>query len=600
MDRRHFLAAGAGAPLAALPAPARAVGQKVLRVALPTAETSFDPAVVQDLYSNTINLHIFDPPLAFDPMARPVRLIPNTTVDLPEVSTDFRTYTLRLKPGILFHDDPAFRGRPRELIAADYAYSIKRVFDPRWKSQVLFQLEPARIVGIDKLRQRALKDKRPFEYDVEIEGLRVLDRYTLRIRLEEPNPRFVQSLSDSSVGAVAREVVEAYGDEVGLHPIGTGPFRLASWTRSARIVLERNATFREMTYDFEPAADAPELAAEVARLRGRRVPFVDRVEISVLEEDQPRWLTFIQGKLDHLELPWPFVPIAVPGGQIAPHLARHGVRARATQESSANIISFNIDDPVLGGITPERVALRRAISLAFDTREYIRSIYKGAGIVAQSPLVPGTFGFDGQPVTDLSTYSPTQAKALLDTYGYVDVNNDGWRERPDGAPLTLRMASTTTQRDREQNDQWRRFMKAVGLKIEFEIAQWPELVKRSLAGKLMIWQFGWTAGRPDSDLFFSIAYGPNLGSSNDARFDLAAYNRLYEEQRRLPDGEERRRVFLEATKLLVAYMPYKYAMHRIRYDLTQPWLLGYRRHPFTQRQWLWLDIDPAATGAAAA
>jgi ABC-type transport system substrate-binding protein len=143
-------------------------------------------------------------------------------------------------------------------------------------------------------------------------------------------------------------------------------------------------------------------------------------------------------------------------------------------------------------------------------------------------------------------------------------------------------------------------MKAIGLRIEFETAQWPELVKRSLAGKLMIWSFGWTANVPDSDLFFSIAYGPNLGSSNDARFDLPSYNRLYEAQRRLPDGEERRRVLLEATKLLVAYMPYKFTMHRIRYDLTQPWLLGYRRHPFTQRMWLWMDIDHAAAGAAPA
>ena len=593
IDRRRFLASSVAIPASSVAArPSGRATPRTLRVAFQTAETTFDPAQVQDLYSNTVNVHIFDSPLAYDPMARPARLIPNTAVALPEVSSDFRTYTVRLRSRIVFHDDPAFGGKPRELVAEDYVYSIKRVFDPRWKSQMLFVLETSRIVGIDAVRQRAVAQRQPFDYRSAIEGLRALDRYTLQIRLAEPDPRFVHTLATSVLGAVAREIVDAYGDDVGSHPIGTGPFRLASWTRSSRIVLERNPTFREVVYDFEAADDAADLAPDVQRLRGRRAPFVDRVEIAIIEEDQPRWLTFTQGKLDLLELPWPFVPIAVPNGRIAPHLARRGVRSRATQESSCNITSFNIDDPLIGGYTPDRVALRRAISLAFDTRDFIRSAYNGAGIPAQSPLVPGTFGFDQQPPTEMSEHSPASAKALLDTYGYFDSNGDGWRERPDGSPLVLRMASTGTQRERQQNEHWQRYMAAVGLKMDFEIAQWPELLKRSLAGKLMIWGFGWTANVPDSDLFFSLAYGPNLQSSNDARFDLPQYNRLYEQQRRLPDGEERRRVLLDATRMLVAYMPYKFYMHRIRYDLMQPWVFGFRRHPFTQRQWLWVDVDP--------
>ncbi len=604
IDRRGFLAASAAIPAAAACAAGAAetakpsTGTKMLRVAFPVAESAFDPAQVQDLYSGTINVHIFDSPLAYDPMARPARLIPNTLVALPDVSADFRTYTLRLRPGILFHDDAAFGGKPRELIADDYVYSVKRVFDPRWKSQVLFELEAAHIVGIDAVRQRALKQKQPFDYRVAVDGLRALDRYTLQIRLAEPDPRFINTLASNVFCAVAREVVDAYGDEIGSHPVGTGPFRLASWTRSSKIVLERNPTFREVVYDFVAASDAPDLAAELKGLIGRRAPFVDRVEILIIEEDQPRWLTFTQGKIELLELPFGYVPITVPNGRLAPHLARRGVRHRATQESSCNITSFNMTDPVVGGYAPERVALRRAISLAFDTRDFIRSVFNGSGIPAQSPLVPSTFGFDLQPPTEMSTFSPAQAKALLDTYGYADVNGDGWREQPDGSPLVLRMASTGTQRERLQNEHWQRYMSAVGLKMEFDIAQWPELVKRSLAGKLMIWGFGWSANVPDSDLFFSIGYGPNVQSSNDARFDLAPFNRIYEQQRRLPDGEERRQALLDATRLLVAYMPYKYYMHRIRHDLTQPWVYGFRRHPFSRRQWMWIDVDQDAAASS--
>jgi len=595
MDRRRFLAAGAAAPLAAAATTHAPPRDRTLRVAFPSPETGFDPAQVQDQYSAQINAHIFDAPLRWDYMARPARLVPNTTVGLPEVSSDFRSFTLRIRPGIWFQDDPVFRGQRRELVAEDYAYSIKRVFDPRWKSQMLFELEPAKILGLDEARQRALKGA-PFEYAAPIEGLRALDRYTLQIRLAEPAPRFVNTLTLATpLGAVAREIVEAYGDRIMEHPVGTGPFRLAHWTRTSRIVLERNPTYRDETWDFDPPADQPALAADAARLRGRKVPLVDRVEVTIVEESQPRWLSFDQGALDLLAVPFDYGPIAAPNRELAPHLARRGVRLQATPLADVSLVYFNMEHPVVGGYAPEKVALRRAVSLAFDSGRYIREIFRSSAVAADSPVVPGTFGYDPAFRTELSEYSPARAKALLDTYGYVDRNGDGWREQPDGSPLVLEMAASTSQLERRQNEQWRRSMDAVGLKMEFRIAQWPELLKQSLAGKLMMWGFAWEAGQPDSDLFFGLAYGPNLGSSNDARFGLQAYDALYAQQRRLPDGPERLALLREASRLLVAYMPYKFIAHRIQLDLSQPWVLGFRRPLFTTRLWAYLDIDATAS-----
>ncbi|MBA2271422.1 MAG: bicyclomycin resistance protein, partial [Chthoniobacterales bacterium] len=354
--------AGAAPPGATQNAPL-----KTLRVCFAVPETGFDPAQVQDQYSSTIINHIFDAPLRYDYMARPVQLIPNTAAALPEVSSDFRTFTVRLRPGILFQDDAAFNGHPRELVAADYVYSIKRVFDPRWKSQMLFILEAAKIVGIDLLRQRALKDKQRFDYVREIDGLRVLDRYTFQIRLEQPNPRFVYTLALAlPLGAVAREVVEAYGDQIAAHPVGTGPFRLAQWVRTSRIVLERNPTYRDEIYEFAAPADAPHLAREVERLRGRRVPLVDRVEVTIIQEAQPRWLSFEQGSLDHLLVPIEYGTLAAPNGKLAPSLARRGVRHDVTPMADLAMSYFNMEHPLVGGYTPEKVALRRAISLGFD------------------------------------------------------------------------------------------------------------------------------------------------------------------------------------------------------------------------------------------
>ena len=122
--------------------PARvADAPRVLRYAFPVAETGFDPAQVSDLYSATVIAHIFDSPLQYDFLARPAALRPATAAALPEVSPDGMAIRVRIRPGIFFADDPAFGGRPRELTAADYVYSIKRHYDPRWRSPSLGTFE---------------------------------------------------------------------------------------------------------------------------------------------------------------------------------------------------------------------------------------------------------------------------------------------------------------------------------------------------------------------------------------------------------------------------------------------------------------------------
>jgi ABC-type transport system substrate-binding protein len=232
---------------ASLPASLPASPPKVLRYAMKVAETGFDPAQISDLYSSTLCANVFEALYQYEFLARPVRLRPNTAAAMPEIADDYKTFTIRVKPGIYFADDPAFKGRRRELVAADYVYSIKRHFDPRWKSPRLNGLENSRILGLDDVRQDALKSKKPFDYDREVEGLRTLDRYTLRIKLGQSNPRFLDDLSDPAVtGAVAREVVEHYGDRIMEHPVGTGPFKLGTWRRSSLIAFDRNPGYREV------------------------------------------------------------------------------------------------------------------------------------------------------------------------------------------------------------------------------------------------------------------------------------------------------------------------------------------------------------------
>ncbi|MEP7297616.1 MAG: ABC transporter substrate-binding protein [Burkholderiales bacterium] len=569
-----------------------AAPEKVLRYSLRSAETGFDPAQISDLYSSLMAANMFDALYQYAFLARPVRLQPNTAAALPETSADFKSFTIRVRPGIYFNDDPAFKGKKRELVAADYVYSIKRHFDPRWKSPRLSGFQNDHIIGLDELRQAALKTGQPFDYDREIEGIRALDRYTIQFKLSRPNPRFADELSDPAVaGAVAREVVEAYGDKIMEHPVGTGPYRLATWRRSSLITFDKNPSYRDEFYNEEAPADDPLAQAAVAKLKGRKLPMIDRIEISIIEQPQPRWLAFVNREMDVIwQVPEDFTYTAIPNGQVAPNLAKQGIYQVRYLRNDVSLSYFSMDSPVVGGYTPEKVALRRAISLAVDVEREIHDVRRGQAVVAQSIVAPGLWGYDAAFKSEMGEFSRAKAQALLDLYGYTDRDGDGWREQPDGSPLVIEYFTQPDDLSRQLITQWKKNMDAIGIRIVFRTAQWPENMKGARVGKLMMWGLGYTAG-PDGEGFLELGYSGSKGQANYARFELAEYDRLFELQRTLPDGPERMQAMTDMKELLVAYMPYKAHVHRIWTDLAQPWVIGYHRNLFVAEFWRYVDVD---------
>ncbi len=288
---------------------------KVLRVSIPIAETGFDPQAAGDAYSNYVNRHIFDALYAYDYLARPYKLVPNTAVALPDISPDGKTWTIRIKPGIYFADDPAFKGKKRELTAADYAFAWKRILDPKMRSNA-FQTLDGKFEGADALVEAARKTGK-FDYDAVLEGLQAIDRYTLRLKLNYPSYELLTDLTTPATAAVAREVVDAYGDEstwVMANPVGTGPYRLAQWRRGQKIVLEANPAYREVLF---PDSGDPADRAKFAKLRGRKLPLVGRVEISVIEESNPQAPRLRESRA------------RLPGGSDRPHLERARSRRQA-------------------------------------------------------------------------------------------------------------------------------------------------------------------------------------------------------------------------------------------------------------------------------
>ena len=575
-------------------APVALAQNKILRVTFQAAETGFDPVRVHDYYSGMIIEAIYDTLLTYDYLARPAKLVPRAAESLPQVSADGKTYTFRIKKGIYFTDDAAFKGRKRELTAQDFAYSWRRFFDPKFRSPYAF-LFTGKIVGLDALGEQARKTGK-FDYEAPVAGLQTPDRYTLVIRLTEPDVNFAYVMAFPITSAVAREVVESYGEESLARPVGSGPFYLQRYVRSSKIVLAANPGFRGMTWDFDPG-DNPRFREIAEKMRGKRLPAIDGVEISVMEETQSRWLAFQRGETDIEYQLWDVAPtFMTDDGKLKPEFVARGIKLDRTVDPEVIYLAFNMQDKIgdkpnpLGGFGKERVALRRAIAMAYNINDQVRIIRKGQAVRADYPIPPGVAGHDPN-YRSLIPYDPRAANALLDRYGYKR-GPDGYRRQPNGEPLVVIYTTTPTERDRQFDELMKRALDSIGLHMEIQKERFPEYLKAQKRCRIMLGYGAWIADYPDGDNFMQLLYGPNIGESNNACYKSAEFDKRYAKTRAMHDGPERDRLYHEMTRIMETDTAWMFWDSRVRNSLQQPNVVGFTKHPVLHAEWAYIDLDP--------
>ncbi len=448
-----------------------------------------------------------------------------------------------------------------------------------------------KLTGIAAPIAAAQKPGARFDYDAPIEGLQAIDRYTIRLKFDQPEYSLLSDLTTINTAAIAREVVDAYGDASGwamANPVGTGPYRLKEWRRGQRITLEANPGFRDQTY---PDSSDPADKALLATMRGKKIPMIGRIEISIMEESNPRLLAFQGGDLDYLQIPNELIwNVLGPDQKLKPELAKRGIIVGTGIQPAVVYTYFNMEDPVVGGLTNDKVALRRAISMAYNVDEDIRIARQGQAEPSTQPLPPNVEGHDPN-FRNYVRYDVAGAKALLDKFGYVDRDGDGWRDLPDGKPLILSLASPPSSSDRLYDELWQKSLAAVGLKVEFIKQKWPDLLKMGRAGKLQMWTLANTSSTPDGVGFFDLLYGPNAGDQNLARFRLPEFDALFARARVMPESPERLKMFRQLSELVTAYAPWQLSVYRRETILVQPWLQGYKYNTFYVHPWQYYDID---------
>jgi ABC-type transport system substrate-binding protein len=365
--------------------------------------------------------------------------------------------------------------------------------------------------------------------------------------------------------------------------------------------LEKNLEYRSDTLDATYADIKDEWDREVVQsIANKKLPLLDRIEIYPIEAEQPYFLAFMNGEHDLTqELPSTYLQQIFPNGKLAPGLAKQGVRAFRELQAELTYDAFNMEDPVVGGYDPQHVALRRAISMGYNRNQEITVIRRNTPLAAQSAVPPGVVGYDPSFTAVDQDYDPIRAKALLDTFGYVDRDGDGYREQPDGSPLTIEYkVQSGSLASRQSAELWLKSMTALGIRMRITGVQFADLIRDQKVGKFQMSGAAWLADYPDAQNFLQLLYGPNKGASNSARFDLPQFNKLYEQALTIPDSPERNALYREMNRYVLAYVPWHLGVTRSWVHVMRPWVKGYKKHPMYHARYKYLDIDVAAQQAA--
>jgi ABC-type transport system substrate-binding protein len=581
--RRVVRALVTGLSLLVAFAAAAADPAKVLHVASPDIDT-LDPQQYADSPSFDIQRAIFEPLYEYDYLAASATIAPCTATALPVITDEGRTWTMHVRPGIYFTPDPAFKGKPRELVAEDYVYAYERWIDPnlrRGGDVLVTDL----IVGARAAVDAARKPGGHFDYAARIEGLQAIDRYTVQLKLTDAVfPPIVTLLA---VAAGAREVLEAAGAESRTRAVGTGPYRLAEWKQGSRIVLAANPGYRKISF---PATTNPRYAELSKKMAGKTFPQIGEVDIDIITEDLPLVLEFERGKLDYIRLYSQIANRLLTANAVRADLAAKGVQRFATPEPYVFSFYLNIDDPVVGGMAKERIALRRAVELAIDVKEMIAVLFGGQAMPARQFVAPGVGGHD-PALDETPLYDPVAAGALLDHFGYTKRDSEGFRLTPDGKPLTLVWLLRSGGISPELATLIRKNMQTVGLRADFHVTPFQDAIKELERGQFALY-FGGYGGTANGYGTLLQLYGRSPVEQNVSRFKSPEYDREMETYLHTGDPARQAAAGVKMAQIAEAYGPMQPLVFRLENDFAQPWLQGFAP-PLFDTYWKYLDIDRA-------
>ena len=561
------------------------------------------------------------------------------TADAPLEKIAFSIYEIKIKPGMRYQPHPAFaldaQGNakyslqaPAELrdihglgdfayhatrtvTAADYAYQIKRLAHPQLHTPILGVMSEY-IVGLKEYAQTLQQSiqKNPGVFldlnQFPLQGVQVIDALTYRIEVRGKYPQFAYWLAMPFFAPMPQEVERFYALpgmrlrnlSLDWWPVGSGPYYLSENNPNQRMVMSRNPYYDSESYPSagehgDPLTDA-----------GKPLPLIDKVVFSLEKETIPYWNKFLQGYYDASGISSDSFDQAVQvnvGGEtaVSDEMTLQGIALSTEVSTSTMYTGFNWLDSTVGGYcpdykkeeprnasacNPERARkLRQAISIAVDFEEFISIFANGRGVVAQSPLPPGIFGYrEGQDGINSMVYEwvdgaprrrPIEAaRRLLAEAGYpngVDAKTH--------QPLVINLDTTASGVGNKARLDWlRKQFDKISVQLVVRSTDYNRFQDKIRKGDTQMFYFGWNADYPDPENFLFLLHGAQAkvgkGGENAANYSNPEYDQLFEQMKNMENSPKRQALIDRMLQILRQDSPWLWGYHPKNYVLQHGWL----------------------------
>ncbi len=487
------------APVVAQPAGTLVVG-------LVAEPVNLDPPQVTDLNSNRVGRRIVESLVTFPEES--TQVVPGLAESWT-ISKDGLQYTFKLRRGIAFHD-----GTP--LNAEAVKFSIERQINPN---------HPAYKLG-----------KYPFAnyFFGNVKAVEVLSDERVAFLLNEPRASFLAVLTAGAASIVSPTAVMKWGPDYPNHPVGTGPFRFASWDRGQRVVLEKNPAYWK--YPVK----------------------VERVIYRPIVEDQARLTELLTGGLDLI--------VGVPADNVG-QLEKNS-KITLLKQVGAHVWYLGMNNQKKP-FDDKRV--RQALNYAVNKDAIVNDVLKGTGAASKGPVLPGTWGADG--ALKAYPYDPERAKKLLAEAGYPNGFTTTLWVPESGSGMQAPVAMSTVMQSN---------LKAVGVNVSLQTMEWGAYLAKLRTKEQELFALSWMAGTEDPDMvMYPLLHssqwtpvGPNRALYKNARFDA-----LLQQARLTTDQAKRAQLYKEAQRILVDDAPWVFVDHEIQIAALTKRVQGFKLHP---------------------
>lgn len=548
----------------------------ILSVPLSGEVSTLDPADSYDTISASVVYQCYETLFEYHYLKRPYIVKPLLASAMPEIKDGGKTYIIKIRKNIRYHEDAAFLGKPRMVKAEDFITQIKRLAFIPTKSNGAWLFEN-KIIGFNKFRDLVGSDFKKFK-TTNIDGIMAPDDHTLVIKLHEPYPQLLFNLAMTFTAPMPLEVVTMYKNILNDRIVGTGPFELESWVLMSALKLKR---FKYYHDEFYPA-EGDRFANSNGLLKdaGAKLPFLDGIHFKVMQEAQTRWINFMRGKVDLLtKIPKDNYDIAIGSDRkINKELKDKKIELRVSPTLTYWWLAFNMDDPIFG----KNMNLRMAIAHAIDMKSYIQLFTNNIAQKANSIFPPTVPGYD--PSTQLPfKYDVAIAKQYLAQAGYKNGVGLG------AINFDTRGVSTT---HRQQAEMIKRSLDKIGIEVNIILNTFPHFLQKVRSGKVQFWQDGWAMDYPDAENVLQLLAsknsppGPNATSFNDREFD-----KLFRQLKRMEEGAPKHQLMKKIEIVVNKQLPWVMQYYARNYILIKNSLKNYRQSDIIQNHYKYLRLD---------